>query len=101
MMTQLLHDSDDEFDLGVFRRYLRTQSDDDLLDIADHIDTDLFPARIDAARQELAARRLPIPPSWPPEASFNRWRPEDAFVPTIGFDIPFPEYREAGGHAPG
>lgn len=101
MMTQLLHDSDDESDLNVFRRYLRTQSDGDLQDIADHIDADLFPARIDAARQELASRRLPLPPSWPPEASLNRWHPEDAFVPVIGFDIPFLECLEADRRAPG
>src|SRR6187402_3425805 len=87
MVQRLLHDSDDEFDLDVYRSYLTSQNDNDLSDIGRHLDPDQFPARSEAVRKELKRRRLPLPAMWPPEASFNRWAPSDAFLPTSEEDI--------------
>jgi len=87
MVQQFLHDSDDEFDLDVYRSYLAAQSDNDLMDIGRHLDPDQFPARTEAARRELTRRHLPLPAVWPPEASFNRWAPSDAFSHAFEDDI--------------
>jgi len=85
VVTRFLHDSDDEWDLGVFIEYLRAQSDEDLADISVHLDPDYFPVRTDALRHELSRRGLPPPKSWPIEASFNVWSPDDAF-PDLSYD---------------
>ena len=79
MVTRFLHDSDDEWDLGVFIAYLRDQSDEDLADISAHLDPDYFPVRTDALCHELSRRGLPLPKAWPVEACFNLWSPDDAF----------------------
>ncbi len=56
-----LLEKDEETDSGVYAAYLRAQSDDDLLDIARHLDAERYPARVDAARREADRRRvLPI-----------------------------------------
>ena len=87
MVHRFLHDSDDEFDLDVYRSYLVAQTDEDLQDIGHHLDPDQFPARTEAVRRELSRRRLPLPVVWPPELSFNRWAPGDAFSPSFEEDI--------------
>ena len=79
MTLQLLNYSDEEADIELFRRYLAAQTNEDLTDIADHVDGDSFPARGAAVRRELSRRHLPVPFAWPPEASFNRWTPDQAF----------------------
>ncbi len=57
MPSALLH-TDEETDPSAYGAYLRAQSDDDLLDVARHLDPTLYPARCDAAGREIRRRRL-------------------------------------------
>ena len=57
MSHALLH-ADEETEPGVYGAYLRAQADADLLDIARHLDPELYPARLDAAGRELRRRGL-------------------------------------------
>ena len=57
MSSTLLH-TDEEADAGVYGAYLRAQDNADLLDIARHLDPDLYPARAHWAARELARRGL-------------------------------------------
>ena len=57
MPSTLLH-ADEETDPSAYGAYLRAQSDDDLLDVARHLDPALYPARCDAAGREIRRRRL-------------------------------------------
>jgi len=58
-MTSALYAVDEEADAGAYRAYLRAQSNDDLLDIARNLDSERYPARLDAALRE-ARRRLVV-----------------------------------------
>lgn len=57
-MTQVLHEVDEETDVGAYGAYLRAQNDDDLLDIVRHLDPDAYPARLDAAQREARRRHV-------------------------------------------
>ena len=57
-MPELLHQTDEETDAGAYGAYLRAQSSADLLDIAQHLNPETYPARLDAARREMQRRRL-------------------------------------------
>ena len=57
-MPPTLLQADEETDPSAYGAYLRAQSDDDLLDVARHLDPALYPARCDAAGREIRRRRL-------------------------------------------
>ncbi len=57
-MSSTLLGADEETDLGAYGAYLRAQSDTDLMDIALHLDSDRYPARLDRAGRELHRRGL-------------------------------------------
>ena len=57
-MSSTLLNADEETDAGVYGAYLRAQSNADLLDIARHLDPELYPARAHWAARELARRGL-------------------------------------------
>ena len=57
MSSTLLH-ADEEADAGVYGAYLRAQDNADLLDIARHLDPELYPARAHWAARELSRRGL-------------------------------------------
>lgn len=58
MKSEALHNVDEETDPGPYCLYLRAQTDDDLFDIAQHLDPDRYPARRDAARREIDRRHV-------------------------------------------
>lgn len=58
MKSEVLYNADEETDDGAYRQYLRAQTDDDLFDIAQHLDQYRYPARCDAARREIDRRRV-------------------------------------------
>jgi hypothetical protein len=57
-MAFTLLEADEEADMGVYGAYLRAQGDADLLDIAQHLDSERYPARVDAAGREMQRRGL-------------------------------------------
>lgn len=57
-MTQVLHQADEETDVGAYGAYLRAQTDADLLDIVRHLDPQQYPARLDAAEREARRRHV-------------------------------------------
>ncbi len=57
-MSSTLLNADEEIDAGVYGAYLRAQDNADLLDIARHLDPDLYPARAHWAARELSRRGL-------------------------------------------
>jgi hypothetical protein len=57
-MKPMLHDSNEESDLQVYRAYVRSLSYDDLRDIRAHLDEELYPARFDALRREIEWRQM-------------------------------------------
>jgi len=63
-MAYALHEVDEETDVGAYQAYLGAQSNSDLLDIAQHLDADHYPARLDAARREFRRRRVVCMPSY-------------------------------------
>lgn len=54
----VLHQADEETDVGAYGAYLRAQSDADLLDIVRHLDPEQYPARLGAAHREARRRRV-------------------------------------------
>ena len=57
-MMPMLHDTNEEADLQLYRTYVRSLSYDDLRDIRAHLDEDQFPARYDVLRREMQSRRV-------------------------------------------
>lgn len=55
-MKPMLHDTNEEADLHIYRTYVRSLSYDDLRDIRVHLDEDLYPARYDVLRREIERR---------------------------------------------
>lgn len=66
-MTQVLHRTDEETDVGAYGAYLRAQSDADLFDILRHLDPERYPARLDAAHREAARRHVLQFPVYTPQ----------------------------------
>ncbi len=66
-MTQVLHRTDEETDVGAYGAYLRAQTDADLLDILRHLDPERYPARLDAAHREAARRHVLQFPVYTPQ----------------------------------
>lgn len=66
-MTQVLHRTDEETDVGAYGAYLRAQSDADLFDILRHLDPERYPARLDAAQREAGRRHVLQFPVYTPQ----------------------------------
>jgi hypothetical protein len=64
---------DEEVDIVEYRGYLTTQSDDDLCDIARHLDPERFPRRLEATQREMVRRRVLVGPVFTPKENAARY----------------------------